>query len=205
MEAATGDSDGKIADSDSGELLIEVVHLSVRTVKNCDGRLLLGLYHETFHIREDGENFFSHRGLQGPLDRLTRFSAVGENAAHGRCHSIKTNPDSALSRPPRSPLHMVPGADEEASRRRQAVRPLYLPEVRLSAHNQARPKTTQPHTLAGCGKTIRTCSTTGELPSRIADRDDSNEVGIQSVRLAPFSHVSYFTRRGLWRIFSAFC
>ena len=150
MEAATGDSDGKIADSDSGELLIEVVHLSVRRVKNCDGRLLFGLYHETFHIREDGETFFSHRGVWGPLDRLTRFSAVGENDAHGRCHSINTNPDSALSRPPRSPLHMVPGADEEASRWRQAVRPLHLPEVRLSAHNQARPETTKPRTLTGC-------------------------------------------------------
>jgi hypothetical protein len=33
MEAATGDSDGKIADSDSGKLLIAVVHLSVRRVK----------------------------------------------------------------------------------------------------------------------------------------------------------------------------
>jgi hypothetical protein len=33
MEAATGDSDGKIADSGSGELFIEVVHLSVRRVK----------------------------------------------------------------------------------------------------------------------------------------------------------------------------
>jgi hypothetical protein len=33
MEAATGDSDGKIADSDSGELLMAVVHLSVRRVK----------------------------------------------------------------------------------------------------------------------------------------------------------------------------
>jgi len=36
MEAATGDSDGKIADSESAgllELLIEVVHLSVRRVK----------------------------------------------------------------------------------------------------------------------------------------------------------------------------
>jgi hypothetical protein len=33
MEAATGDSVGKIADSESGKLLIEVVHLSVRSVK----------------------------------------------------------------------------------------------------------------------------------------------------------------------------
>jgi hypothetical protein len=33
MEAATGDSDGKIADSGSGKLLIEVVHLSVKRVK----------------------------------------------------------------------------------------------------------------------------------------------------------------------------
>ena len=110
------------------------------------------LYHETFHIREDGENIFSHRGVQGPLDRLTRFSAVGENAAHGQCHSIRTELNSALSRPPRPPLHLVPAADEEASRRRQAVRPLHLPEMRLPTHNQARPKTTQPHALADCGK-----------------------------------------------------
>jgi hypothetical protein len=33
MGAATGDSDGKIADSESGELFIEVVYLSVRRVK----------------------------------------------------------------------------------------------------------------------------------------------------------------------------
>jgi hypothetical protein len=33
MEAATGDSVGKIADSGSGKLLIEVVHLSVKRVK----------------------------------------------------------------------------------------------------------------------------------------------------------------------------
>jgi hypothetical protein len=33
MEAATGDSVGKIADSESGKLLIEVVHLSVKRVK----------------------------------------------------------------------------------------------------------------------------------------------------------------------------
>jgi hypothetical protein len=33
MEAATGDSVGKIADSESVGLLIEVIHLSVRRVK----------------------------------------------------------------------------------------------------------------------------------------------------------------------------
>jgi hypothetical protein len=33
MEAATGDSVGKIADSESVGLFIEVVHLSVRRVK----------------------------------------------------------------------------------------------------------------------------------------------------------------------------
>jgi hypothetical protein len=33
MEAATGDSVGKIADSESGKLLIEIVHLSVKRVK----------------------------------------------------------------------------------------------------------------------------------------------------------------------------
>ena len=117
-----------------------------------------GLYHETFHIREDGETFFSHRGIQVPLDRLTRFSAVGENAAHGQCHSIKTEPDSALNRPPRSPLHLVPGGDEEASRRRQAVRPLHLPEVRLPAHNQARSETTQPRALTRSVWSIRSVS-----------------------------------------------
>ena len=109
--------------------------------------LYFGIYHETFRIRGNGETFFSHRNGQVPLDRLTRFSAVGENAAHGQHHSITTEPDFALSRPPRSPLHLVPGADEEALRRRQAVRPLHLPEVRLPAYDPARTKATQPHNL----------------------------------------------------------
>jgi hypothetical protein len=30
-------------------------------------------------------------------------------------------------------------------------------------------------------------------------RDGRDEVGIQSVHVAPFSHVSRFTRHGLWR------
>jgi hypothetical protein len=59
MEAATGDSDGKIVDSESGELLIEVVHLSVRRVKKTvTVDSYFGLYHETFQIREDEETFF---------------------------------------------------------------------------------------------------------------------------------------------------
>jgi len=33
MEAATGDSDGKIADSESDKLLIEIVYLSVKMEK----------------------------------------------------------------------------------------------------------------------------------------------------------------------------
>jgi hypothetical protein len=41
----------------------------------------------------------------------------------------------------------VPGADEEASRRWQAVRPLHLPEVHLPAHHQTWSKTTQPLAL----------------------------------------------------------
>jgi hypothetical protein len=42
----------------------------------------------------------------------------------------------------------VPNRDEKASRRRQALRPLHLSEVRLPAHNQARPETTtQPRAL----------------------------------------------------------
>jgi len=41
----------------------------------------------------------------------------------------------------------VPGADEEAPRRWQTVRPLHLPEVRLPAHDPARPETTQPRAL----------------------------------------------------------
>ena len=46
----------------------------------------------------------------------------------------------------------MPGADEEASRRWQTVRPLHLPEVHLPAYDQARPETTQPRALAGGGK-----------------------------------------------------
>ena len=55
-----------------------------------------------------------------------------------------------------------------------------------------------------------TSDTTGEHSPRIAERDwrdGRDEVGIQSVHVAPFSHVSRFTRQGLWRWrdFSASC
>jgi hypothetical protein len=55
------------------------------------------------------------------------------------------------------------------------------------------------------------CGIIEERSRRIAerdwrdDRDGSNEVGIQSVHVAPFSPVSHFTRHGLWRTFSASC
>ena len=44
-EEAAGDSDGKIADSESDEILIEVVHLSVR-VKTAADDDAIGLYHD---------------------------------------------------------------------------------------------------------------------------------------------------------------
>lgn len=47
----------------------------------------------------------------------------------------------------RTPLHLVPGPDEEAPRRRQAVRSLHVPQVRLSAHDQARSQTCHPRAL----------------------------------------------------------
>ena|SRR2546427_2357961 len=58
-----------------------------------------------------------------------------------------------------------------------------------------------------------TSRTTGEHSRRIAERDrlderdGQDEVGIQSVHVAPFSHVSRFTRHSLWRwrTFSASC
>ena len=44
----------------------------------------------------------------------------------------------------------------------------------------------------------RTCGTTGKHPRRIAERDwrdrRDEEAGIQSVHVAPFAHVSRFTR-----------
>ena len=49
---------------------------------------------------------------------------------------------------------------------------------------------------------VRTCGTIGEHSRRIAERDwldERDEAGIQSVHVAPFSHVSRFTRHGLWR------
>ena len=101
------------------------------------------LYHETFLTSAEGETFF-HRATIGAFDRLTRFSAVGENAAHD--DTPHPSPDGA----PGSPLHLVPSADEEASGRWEAVRPLHLPEVRLPAHDPAWPETTQPRTLTGC-------------------------------------------------------
>ena len=45
---------------------------------------------------------------------------------------------------------------------------------------------------------VRMCCTTGEHSRRIAERDTQDEVGIHSVHVAPFSHVSRFTRHGLW-------
>jgi hypothetical protein len=149
MEAATGDSDGKIADSESDKLLIEVVHLSVKKMeKTVTVDDSLGLYHETFHIRKDGE-IFSYQDL-GATRSIDKVLSVGENAEHGSCHSINTAPDSTISTPSRPPLHLVPASDEEASRWWQTVRPLHLPEVRLPAYNQDWPETTQPRTLAGC-------------------------------------------------------
>jgi hypothetical protein len=59
MEAATGDSDGKIADSESVGLFIKVVHLSVKRVKKTVPLdLYFGIYHETFRIRGNRETFF---------------------------------------------------------------------------------------------------------------------------------------------------
>ena len=101
-------------------------------------------------MRGHEETIFSYGGVQEKLDRLTRFSAVGENVAQGSYDFINTEPDSILSRAPRSPLHLVPGSNEEAFRRRQAVRPLHLSKVRVSAHDKDRPETTQPRTLVGC-------------------------------------------------------
>ena len=55
---------------------------------------------------------------------------------------------------------------------------------------------------------VRTSGAVGEYSHRIAERDwrdGRDEVGIQSVHVAPFSHVSRFTRQGLWLDFSASC
>ena len=73
--------------------------------------------------------------------------------------------------------------------------------------------------LAGYGKTISAQQNfdglhvweNGTRLRKIAERDwrderdESNEVGIQSVHVAPFSHVSHFTRHSFWRTFSASC
>jgi hypothetical protein len=53
---------------------------------------------------------------------------------------------------------------------------------------------------------VPTSGTRGEYSCRIAARDrrdgrnGPNEMGIQSAHGAPFSHVSRFTRHGLWRL-----
>src|SRR5262249_21718357 len=106
-----------------------------------------GLYHETFHIRRNRETFFSHRGIQGSAHSFDKILSGRRKCAYGQCHSLNAEPDSILNRSPRSPLHVVSGADEEASRWRQTVCPLHLPEVRLPAHHQARTKTTEPGAL----------------------------------------------------------
>ncbi len=48
---------------------------------------------------------------------------------------------------------------------------------------------------------VRTSGTGGKYPRKIAERewrDGRDEVGIQSVHVALFSHVSRFTRHVLW-------
>jgi hypothetical protein len=151
MEAATGDSDGKIVDSESGRLLIEIIHLSVKRVKNCDCGPLIRTIPRNFSHQGVWRIFF-HTEAFRPLNRLTRFSVVGENAAHGSRHSINNESDSAPSRPPQSSLHLVPASDEETSRRGQAVCPLHLPKVCFPAHNQAHAKTTQSCALVRFGR-----------------------------------------------------
>jgi hypothetical protein len=147
MEAATGDSDGKIADSESDKLLIEVVHLSVKKMeKNSDRGRLAWTIPRNFSYQEGWGNFF-HTRHSGATRSIDKVLSVGENAKHGSCHSINTAHDSTISTPARPPLYLVPASDEEASRWWQAVRPLHLPEVRLPAYNKARSETTQPRTL----------------------------------------------------------
>src|SRR4029077_17806098 len=67
--------------------------------------------------------------------------------------------------------------------------------------------------LSGCGKTILAHQNfpgpydwDNERERRDA-RDERDEVRAQSVHIAPFSHLSRFTRHGLWcwRMFSASC
>ena len=102
-----------------------------------------GLYHETFLTSAEGETFF-HRAAIGALRSVDKVLGGRRECRHDDTpHPI---PDGT----PGSPLHLVPSADEEASGRWEAVRPLHLPEVRLPAHDPAWPETTQPRTLTGC-------------------------------------------------------
>jgi hypothetical protein len=64
------------------------------------------------------------------------------------------------------------------------------------------------HSLRPCWTACLSILLGKELKNAARDiRDERDEVGIQSVHVAPFSHVSHFTRHGLWRwrTFSASC
>lgn len=72
---------------------------------------------------------------------MTRFAALGENASHdqhvGTLDRLPSGP----------PLHLVQGPDEEASGRREAIRPLHLSQVRLPAHHPPRAEARARQTL----------------------------------------------------------
>src|SRR5512143_3751684 len=72
--------------------------------------------------------------VPAPLDRLTRFSTLGDNAPHD--DAARTS-RPILHRPPGPALHLVQGADEETACGERPVRPLHLPQMRLPAHDQA--------------------------------------------------------------------
>jgi len=84
-------------------------------------------------MRPCGEKKVSPRRC-GTLVRLTSFSALSDNAVHD---SGSITSRSVSHRDSGPALHVVQGAHEKATRGERSIRPLHLPEMHLSAHDQA--------------------------------------------------------------------
>ena len=124
---------------------------------------------------------------------------------HGNIH--RTNPILAYRTVPIFEIHALPLGMTQLPERL----PMLRPGVANSWQDQNRSVSLHAEpSLVGCAKllwhartsVVRTSGTIGERSRRIAERDwrdGRDEVEIQSVHVAPSSHVSRITRQGLWR------
>lgn len=164
-EGAAGVLVGKLVDWDQTEILMQGNFPSVRNGP-----------HERHGCRWHDITIFGGRTadyrncLSTPWwtrSPLTRFPSLKDNAHHD--HDLRRITD----RTPRSPLHLVPGADEEAPRRWKTVSPLHMPEMCLPAHNAAEPQACSSKAINSFSICCYAISSTGGHPSYFLHEEQS--------------------------------